>query len=580
MPPVPLFCNATYQAISPIIDGELAMNFFCERSESPGARTPIALILAPGKKLFCQLPEAGVSSQLNINGRGFAAGSQLYEIAANGAVTVRGSLGETQPIRPCMMQANETQILCLNNGNLYIFTFFGAITAAAVTGGAVGSGYAIGDTGTVIGSPAGSGATYTVLTVDGGGGVLTFSITPGNHYSVGGGYATSILTGNGDGAFEVDVSAVTDNNVYPVDMTQLQGGVGSVMQIGFADGFFFAWFQNSHTFQVSQLEDGTTWSGLDVATVSLFPDNFVSFICDHREPWFFSLKKTAGYYNAGAGFPPFIPEQGAFAEFGAGALSATVQLDNSVFWISQDERGSGMAHKLTGLSSYQRVSTHAVEFAWQCYSTIADARAYTYQEDGHTFWVIYFPAANTTWVYDVATDLWHQRGAWNATSGTYDADHSQSHMFIFGKHLVGDWASGNIYEQSTAIYTDNGGILRGLRRSPTLNRDNKWFYFSEFEADIEPGIGPQPPFTTDGLPLAVDLSNARPPQIMLRWSNDGTKTWSATYLLGCGFAGEYGARARKVLLGRARKRVWEIAVTDPIPWRIANAYIKAEASLE
>ncbi len=499
MPPLPGFCGATYQAISPNIDAELAMNIFCERSESAGAKTPIALIMAPGKRLFATLPEAGVSSLYSVNGRTFAAGSQLYEIAANGTKTVRGSLGGTQPLRPCQIFANETQILCLNNGNLYVLT-------------------------------------------------------------------------------------LATNAFAAVNMAQLQGGANSVAQIGFADGYFFAWFLNTHTFQMSALEDGTTWSGLDVATVSLFPDNFVSMICDHREAWFFSGKKSSGYYNAGAGFPPYIPIQGAFAEFGAGAMAATVQADNTICWIGQDERGIGVAYRLNGYSE-QRISTHAVEFAWQAYEktfpgTIAGARAFSYQEDGHTFWEIYFPAANATWVYDFSTQLWHQRGAWNAVSGTYDADHAQSHTFNFGKHLVGDWASGNIYEQSTAIYTDNDGILRWVRRSPTLNKDNKWIYFSELEIDIQPGQGPIPALTSDGLPLAADGSNARGPQLMLRWSNDGTKTWSSTYFLDCGQAGEYDFRARKIQLGRARKRVWELSGSDPIPWRIANAYVEASESME
>jgi hypothetical protein len=178
-------------------------------------------------------------------------------------------------------------------------------------------------------------------------------------------------------------------------------------------------------------------------------------------------------------------------------------------------------------------------------------------------------------------------------SGVYEADHSQSHVFAFNKHLVGDWASGNIYEQSTQIYDDNGGPLRWIRRSPTIAKENKWLYFSELEIDIEPGLGPKPGsliqilgwgaqwgpawggITLEGL---IDGNgNPRPAQIMLRWSNDAAKTFSATYILNCGLPGEFNARARKMQLGRARKRVWEISGSDPIPWRIANAYMQAKA---
>lgn len=484
---VPLFCAAAYEAIAKVIDGELAVNLFCENAESAGSRSPVALLKAPGKEIFCQVPEAGVTSEYTVNGRTFIAGSQLYEVDAAGAVTVRGSLGGTQPLRPCQMTSNETQLLALNNGNLYVLT-------------------------------------------------------------------------------------LATNAFIVVNMAQLQGGANSVSQIGFADGYGVAWFLNTHTFQVSSLEDFTTWSGLDVTTNSLFPDNFVTMICDHREIWFFSAKKSVGYYNAGAGNPPFIPIQGAFAEFGAAALSATVQLDNSVFWIGQDERGTGVAYRLEGYSE-RRVSTHAVEFAWQGYTTVTDARAYTYQEEGHSFWVIFFPSANKTWCYDVSTQLWHERGSWNTTSGVFDADHSQSHTFNFGKHLVGDWASGNVYHQSASILTDNGNILKWMRRSPTQNDENHFIYFSDFEVDMQIGTGPQPPLT-DG------NGNPRQPQVILRWSDDGGFTWSNSYYLNCGYAGEYGKRVRKTMLGRARKRVWELSGTDPVQSVVVNGYCQAQQSLE
>lgn len=365
---------------------------------------------------------------------------------------------------------------------------------------------------------------------------------------------------------------LTSNVLTPVNMAQLPGGAGSVSQIGFADGYFFATERNSHTFSMSNLEDGTTWDGLNQTTVSLFPDNFTSMICDHREAWFFSSKKTVAYYNAGAGFPPYIPVQGAFMEFGAGAAFATVQLDNSIFWIGLDERGNAIAHKAVGYGE-QRVSTHAVEFAWQQYTTVADARAFTCQLQGHSWWVIYFPTANATWVYDVATGFWTRWAFFNPTNGLYEAFHGQSHTFNFNKHLIGDWASGNIYELSNAYLDDNGTPIRWLRRAPIVAKDNKWAYFSEIELDAEVGLGPQPPLT-DG------AGDPRPPQAMLRWSNDAGKTWSATYVLSAGLAGEYNVRIRKTMLGRARKRVFEWSGTDPIPWRIADCYFKAELSEE
>jgi hypothetical protein len=475
------FVGPSYTARSPIIDDEQSINCYVERAESEGATTPKALLGTPGRKVFATLPEGQVPGGFTVNGRTFFASSNLWEVSASGAIINRGSLGAA-PMMPTMLTANETQLVVLNNGDLFVLTL-----------------------------------------------------------------ATNVF--------------------IAVNMAQFNGPVA---QIGFSDGFIIATLQNSHTFQQSNLEDATTWSGLNVATLSYFPDNIVSLICDHREAWFWSAKKAVGYYNSGAGFPVFIPIQGAFMESGSGATFATVQADNSVFWLDQDERGSMVARRLNGYAG-DRVSTHATEVAWQSYTTNSDAVGWTYQEGGHTFWVLYFPTPSKTWVYDISQGLWHERGYFLAATGNYVADRAMCHTLNFGKHLVGDWASGNIYDLSSNYTDDAGNPIRGLRRTPTTSKENEWLYFQQIEIVMETGQAP----TT---PLVDGDGNQRPPQLMLRWSNDGGKIWSNTYILSVGLQGEYGKRVIKRQLGRARKRLWEVSWTDPIPWRFTEAYLKAFAS--
>jgi len=572
------FCGPTYTAQSPNIDDEDAMNCYCEQSGSPNAKTPIALLHTPGKKVFANIAgEAAIPGEFTVNGRTFVAAKNLYELTASGAVIDRGSIGAT-PVTPTMLTANQTQLVVLNNGNFYVLTFEGAITAAAVQGGHAGTGYAEGDTGTINGT----GSTYTVLTVGGGGSVATFSFTPGSGNSVSTDNATSVLTGAGDGNFEVNITAVADNWLYAVDMTQFNGPIA---QIGFLDGYVIATLENSHTFQQSNLEDATVWNGLNIATLSYFPDNIVSMICNARTIQFSSAKKTVWYYNAGAGFPVFIPIQGAFYETGSAATFGICQTaGNSVFMLSQDERGSLIAVLSNGFSG-QRVSTHAVELAWQTYATTSDAVSFSYQEYGHTFVEVYFPTANATWDYDLTTGYWHKRGFWLAANGTYIADRAMSHTFNFGIHLVGDWASGTVYQLSSQYCTDFGNMIRGYRRSPTLAKDNKWIYFNQLEIDAEVGLGVSAADiamwkSVYGVPPLVDGDgNARPPQLMLRWSDDAGKTWSKTYMLSVGSLGRYDKRVIKRMLGRGRKRLWEVSWTDPIPWRFADAYLEAEPQI-
>jgi hypothetical protein len=379
-----------------------------------------------------------------------------------------------------------------------------------------------------------------------------------------------LILSNGD-LFIFVLTAFTDsasvlhpaNEFFAVDMAQFNG---LVQQIDFCDGYFFATIQDSNTFQVSNLEDGTTWSGLFISTISYFPDNIISMKVDHREVWFLSGKKIIAYYNSGAGFPPFIPIQGAFLEDGCAATFGTVQVNDTIGWIEQNDRGQGVA-KIMGNYIGQRVSTLAVEFAWQGYTTIADAISYAYQDQGHNFWVIRFPAANATWVYDFSTSLWHERGFWQQNSGTYSAHRSTSHTFNFGMHLVGDWASGNVYQMSTTIYEDFGNPLVWERGGPNISAENKFIYFNEVEFDLQKGLGPIPPLKDgDGQP--------RGPQVMLSWL-DNLVTKSQTYYLDCGQGGNTNVRVRKTKLGRSRMRKFILRGSDPIPWRIADAYLQA-----
>ena len=64
------------------------------------------------------------------------------------------------------------------------------------------------------------------------------------------------------------------------------------------------------------------------------------------------------------------------------------------------------------------------------------------------------------------------------------------------------------------------------------------------------------------------------PQVMLRISNDGGKTWAAETWRSAGRVGEYLARVDWNRLGCARRRVFEVSVTDPVAWRVIGAYLE------
>lgn len=345
----------------------------------------------------------------------------------------------------------------------------------------------------------------------------------------------------------------------------------------FSDGYFIVLLASSNQFQISNLLDATMWDGLDTAVISVFPDNCVSMIVAFREIWFFGLTKSVGYADTGAAGFPFEPIPSAFIEQGCASAFSPVRLDNSVFWWGADERGSMVAWRANGYTPV-RVSNHAVEYAVQGYATNSDVISYSYQDQGHSFWVSYFPSANVTWVYDAATGMWHKRAF--LSNGVQNAHHSQCHVFAFGKHLVGDWSSGNVYQMAIPVSSgsawafadDVGNPIRRVRRAPYVFTERTRIFFRNLQIDVETGLGPQPPLT-DG------NGNPREPQLMLRWSDDSGHTWSDELFINCGFSGQYLRRAFKTRLGSSlRGRIFEIAASDAIPWRITSAYLDASPS--
>jgi hypothetical protein len=102
----------------------------------------------------------------------------------------------------------------------------------------------------------------------------------------------------------------------------------------------------------------------------------------------------------------------------------------------------------------QRISTHAVEQAWNAVSTMEDVICWSYQDRGHAFACFYLPQAETTWVYDVATQAWHERALWDPAALTWTQHLGRCHTWVWERHLVGDWQSPAVYHLDAAAYTD------------------------------------------------------------------------------------------------------------------------------
>jgi len=339
------------------------------------------------------------------------------------------------------------------------------------------------------------------------------------------------------------------------------GDFPGAVTVAYLDGYFVFNEPNSQKIWVTGLLDGASIDPLDFASAEGSPDGVVGIIADHREIWVFGTNSVEVWYNSGNADFPLSRIQGAFNEIGCAAPYSIAKMDNGLFWLGKDARGQGIVYRANGYTG-QRISTHAVEWQIQQYEDMSDAIGYTYQQDGHSFYVLIFPQADTTWVYDVATQAWHERAGFD--NGDFTRHRSNCQAFFQGDVLVGDYENANVYSFDLSDFSDNGSVqkwLRSWRALPTSQNNLKRSAQHSLQLDLETGVG-------------LNLGQGSDPQVMLRWSDDGGHTWSNEHWIGIGKIGEFYRRAIWRRLGmtmKIRDRVYEVSGTDPVKIAIIGA---------
>ena len=338
----------------------------------------------------------------------------------------------------------------------------------------------------------------------------------------------------------------------PIDgLRQLSGdGWYPANTVTYQDGYFIFNRAGTGQFFLSDLLS-TEFDPLRFATAEGSPDDAVAVISDHRELWVFGTDSIEVWYNSGDVDFPFERMQGAFVEKGCEAPGSVAKLDNTVYWLGND----GMVYRASGYQP-MRASTHAVEA--RIGDNNPDAFAYTYIEEGHSFYVITFPSKELTLVFDAATGLWHERSHYQ-----WGRHHTQCHVYAYGQHLVGDYQNGNVYTMALNIYEDNADEILRIAVSPPIHSNRSRAIMHCLELDMDSGVG-------------LVTGQGDDPQAMLQWSDDGGKTWSNEHWSPIGKIGSYLTRVQWNRLGMFRQRQYKVEISDPIPVAIVGAYAEVE----
>jgi len=349
-------------------------------------------------------------------------------------------------------------------------------------------------------------------------------------------------------------------------------------------GIYYISLALSNTF------DPTYW-----ATKIGFSDKLVAAVVVHREIWLIGESTTEVWVNSGATSFPFELMTGAFIEHGCGAKYSIAKMGDAIYWLSKNLQGQNVILKGNGYQA-ARVSTHAIETAIASYATVADAIGYTYQQEGHKFYVLTFPTADKTWVYDETTTLWHER-CYVDSDGIERRHRVNGMAYAYGVNVGIDWETGALYRVDLDTYTDAGQPIIRRRGFPHMGDGGNRVFYSQFLADMEvgeatgtgtsPNVGPGILGTsaTDalgdgtggvlGIGYGPEQDIPAPPQVWLRWSDTRGYSWSNPVKSSLGGAGEYLKSIQFQRLGMARDRVFELFWSYPVKTALNGAFVNA-----
>ena len=319
----------------------------------------------------------------------------------------------------------------------------------------------------------------------------------------------------------------------------------------------------------SNLYDLTTWNPLTQAFAEATSDNIAG--TENLMDQLIVIKEASAQAWYDSGTPtvqgsPFLPIPGAIGSYGTPYPDTICNTNEMILFIGSQTPG-GSVSGVVGMSAYnsqQIISPPAITYRISQLPDISDAFSYRLDLESHVFYVTTFPSANWTLVYDISTKKWFEWSTWDESIAPdgYGRHLGSCYAFAYGKHFIGSYINGNIYELSSSFYTDAGQPIVSEWISDLYSDkvDLTNMNFHRLDIDAEVGSG--------------DPTKPGPPVAELSFSNDAGFTYTKPYPCSMGFIGQYKTRLSWRRLGRGRNRVWKLRCSAPIRKIFTNAMMK------
>ena len=306
--------------------------------------------------------------------------------------------------------------------------------------------------------------------------------------------------------------------------------LGPPSSIAVRDGFFII-PTNFNRYFITGEDNATSIAPTDFGRAQRNPDEIMRAMASETDIVLLGAGSIEWHQNQpnALGSFPFVPVQQI--EIGLIGPEAVAKLDRRIVWVASD----GTVQLMQGYGGVT-ISNHAVERAIGSLldPTVIQCFGWNSKDTSHSYMCVTCPSF--TWVYDFKSQQWHERQSyglprWRATQS----------VEWQGMTLVGDYATGTLYQISGAINSDAASHLVMTLQTPPVDSQPRDSRFDWLQLEFAPGLG-----NNGANPHGAD------PKVMMSYSDDGGRTWSAERTASQGPAGVTNIRARWNRLGQLR----------------------------
>ena len=307
------------------------------------------------------------------------------------------------------------------------------------------------------------------------------------------------------------------------------------------------------------------WSDLDAAgdidalsfsTAEGAPDGLVGAFAHRLDIWLPGTKTTEIWRSTANPDDPFQRMSGGFIPHGCAAPHSMKSLGETLIWVNDKAQ-------VVAAQGYapQVVSNHAVTRAIEDVTNKKAIVGFTYFSGGNGFYVL--TCDEWTWQFNINTMRWFERMSDNRDN--WRARHSAQ---LGNEWYVGDSYDGQINRVGRDIFDENGDPLVWTVRSAPVHAYPNRVCVDRLHLDFETGVG-----------LASTDTHESNPEVGMRFSDDGGKSWSNQLLRSLGADGAHMQRVTYDGLGCTGRhgRIWELQVSAPVARALRYAAIEGDA---